>query len=95
MKEYNYLDSILIAFDGHEYFENKFNFLLRCDMDIFLTPLFGKWLPLNCNDFIVGRGAYNVDFNMKRLQKAAKKFNLEMGSVCEFRLNLVFDSQSV
>ena len=79
VKQYNYLDSILVAFDGYEYFENKFNFLLRCDMDIFLTPLFGKWLPLNCNDFIVGRGAYSGDFNMKRLQKAAKNVKLEIG----------------
>ena len=81
LNEYNYIDSIVVAFDGYEYFEKRFDFLLRSDMDIFLTPLFGKWLPLNCNDFIVGRGGYSGDFNMKRLQKAAKNVRLEMGFV--------------
>ena len=74
---YNYLDSIIMAFDGYKYFKNNFDFLLRTDMDIFLTPLFAKWLPLNCNDFITGGGAFGHDFNMKRLNKAAKYMNLE------------------
>ena len=74
---YNYLDSILMAFDGYRYFKNNFDFLLRTDMDVFLTPFFAKWLPINCNDFIVGGGSFGHDFNMKRLKKAAKYMNLE------------------
>jgi hypothetical protein len=78
---HDYIDSWVVAFDGYEYFRNKFDFLLKTDMDIFLTPLFGKWLPLKCNDFIVGRGGYSGNFNMKRLQKAAKNINLESGDI--------------
>ncbi len=78
---HDYIDSWVLAFDGYEYFKNKFDFLLKTGMDIFLTPLFGKWLPLKCNDFIVGRGGYSGNFNMKRLQKAAKNINLESGDI--------------
>jgi hypothetical protein len=81
LAHYGYLDSIMVGFEGYKYFKNKFDFLLRSDMDVFLTPLFAKWLPLNCNDFITGRGAYSGDFNMKRLQKAAKNVNLKPGDV--------------
>ena len=75
------MDSILVAFEGYDYFQNNFDFLLRSDLDIFLTPLFTTWLPLKCNDFIVGRGAYSGNFNMKRLQKAAQHVKLMPGSV--------------
>ena len=81
LQHYSYIDSILMAFDGYTYFQNKFNFLLRSDIDVFLTPLFAKWLPLNCFDFIVGGGAYTHDFNIKRLQKAAKNIELQPGAV--------------
>ena len=66
-----------MAFDGYKYFKNNFDFLLRTDMDIFLTPLFGKWLPLNCNDFVVGGGGYSHDFNMKRLKRISGDLHLK------------------
>jgi hypothetical protein len=46
-------------------------------MDVFLTPLFGTWLPKNCNDFYAGGGGYSTDFNDKRLSRVAKELNLE------------------
>lgn len=46
-------------------------------MDVFLTPLFAKWLPRNCNTFIAGRGAFSTDFNEKRLSRAAARINLK------------------
>lgn len=46
LSKYGYLDSILMAFDGFRYFKTaKYDFLIRSDMDIFLTPFFGTWLP--------------------------------------------------
>ena len=46
LSKYGYLDSILMAFDGYQYFKSaKFNFIVRSDMDVFLTPFFAKWLP--------------------------------------------------
>ena len=56
---YGYVDSILMAFDGYEYLKQAgYHYLIRSDMDVFLTPLFARWLPRNCNDFYVGRGGY-------------------------------------
>ena len=69
IKNYSYLDSILMAFDGYHYFKSAgYNFLIRSDMDVFLTPLFGQWLPRHCNDFYVGRGGFNTPFNEARLK---------------------------
>ena len=81
LKHFSYIDSILMAFDGYNYFLDQFDFLLRSDIDVFLTPLFAKWLPLNCYDFIVGGGAYTHDFNIRRLQKAANIIGLKPGSI--------------
>ena len=70
---YHYVDSILMAFDGYDYFKSGgFDFLIRSDMDVFLTPLFGLWLPKICNDFYVGGGAYSNTFNRNRLNRIAK-----------------------
>lgn len=78
LNDYGYVDSILMAFDGYQYFESAgYDFLVRSDMDVFLTPLFAKWLPDNCNDFYVGHGAYSVDFNRRRLARVAEDLGLE------------------
>lgn len=78
LSQYGYVDSILMAFDGYQYFKTAgYDFLIRSDMDVFLTPLFAKWLPDNCNDFYVGRGGYSDDFNRKRLSRIAKDLQLE------------------
>lgn len=79
LKHYGYLDSILMAFDGYKYLKGPYDFLVRSDMDIFLTPLFGKWLPKACNDFVVGGGGFSGEFNMKRLSRIAKDLDLGFG----------------
>jgi len=77
LKTYDYLDSILIAFEGYSYFKSAgFDYLVRSDMDVFMTPLFSKWLPKYCNDFVVGGGAYSDSFNAKRLKRIANDLNL-------------------
>jgi len=78
LRDYGYTDSILMAFDGYEYFKSAgYDFLIRSDMDVFLTPLLAKWLPKNCNDFIVGGGAYSENFNRKRLKRIALDLGME------------------
>ena len=78
---YGYLDSILMAFDGWNYFKLAgYNFLIRSDMDVFLTPLFGQWLPRYCNDFYVGRGGYSAAFNTHRLERIASNIGFEYAS---------------
>jgi hypothetical protein len=74
VNSYNYLDSILMAFEGYDYFKS-YDFIIRSDMDVFLTPLFARWLPRYCNDFYVGRGGYSTDFNTKRFQRIAANLN--------------------
>lgn len=75
---YGYLDSILMAFEGYKYFkEAKYDFLIRSDMDVFLTPLFSKWIPINCNDFVVGGGGYSDQFNVNRLRRIAKDLGFQ------------------
>ena len=82
LSSYSYVDSILIAFDGYEYFKKGgYNFLIRSDMDVFLTPLFAKWTPKKCNDFIVGNGAYSDEFNYKRLKRAAKELGFQFADI--------------
>jgi hypothetical protein len=79
---YSYLDSILMAFDGWNYFKSAgYNYLIRSDMDVFFTPLFGQWLPRNCNDFYVGGGGYSSDFNIKRLKRIASNIGFKYASV--------------
>jgi hypothetical protein len=77
LSEYHYTDSIMMAFDGYEYFKKAgYDFLVRSDMDVFLTPLFAKWLPRYCNDFYVGRGGYSNTFNSKRFKRIASNIGL-------------------
>jgi hypothetical protein len=80
LNSYGYLDSILMAFEGYDFFKSAgYDFLIRSDMDVFLTPLFAQWLPRHCNDFYVGRGGYSTSFNTKRFQRIAKNLNLNYG----------------
>jgi hypothetical protein len=46
-------------------------------MDVFLTPLFGKWLPRRCNEFIIGQGAYSVKYNTEKLGRIASDLELD------------------
>jgi len=77
LSKYPYAESILMAFDGYEYFKKAgYDFLIRSDMDVFLTPLFATWLPLYCNDFYVGGGGYSNTFNSKRFRRIASNLGL-------------------
>ncbi|CAF0732743.1 unnamed protein product [Brachionus calyciflorus] len=74
---YNYLDSILMAFEGYAYFKSAgYDYLIRSDMDTFLTPMFADWLPVHCNDFVVGGGGYSSEFNRKRFRRIAQNLGL-------------------
>jgi hypothetical protein len=78
LASYGYVDSILIALEGYEHFKSaKYDYLIRSDMDVFLTPALAKWLPVHCNDFYVGGGAYGNAFNRKRLSRIARNMGLQ------------------
>ena len=46
-------------------------------MDVFLTPLFGQWVPRHCNDFVVGGGGFSTEFNNKRLKRIAESLGMK------------------
>jgi hypothetical protein len=82
ISKYGYMDSILMAYDGFEYFNNShYDFLIRSDMDVFLTPLFATWLPAECTEFVVGGGGYSAEFNMNRLRRVARNLNLKYAGI--------------
>ena len=77
LKTYGNVDSVTVAFTGYSYFKSAgFDFLVRSDMDVFLTPLFATWLPYNCDDFYAGNGAFSTEFNNKRLHRIAKELGM-------------------
>jgi hypothetical protein len=78
ISHYGYLDSILMAFDGYATLKKAgYNFLIRSDMDVFLTPFFGQWLPMRCDLFHVGRGS---KFNENRLRRIANDLGFKFGN---------------
>jgi hypothetical protein len=75
---YNYVDSILMAYEGYEYFKSAgFDLLIRSDIDVFVTPGLATWLPVHCNDFYVGGGGYGETFNRRRLFRIATHLGLK------------------
>ena len=66
MKYANYLDSINILAEYKT--ENPYDYLMRVDLDTFITPGFGVWLPSNISTLVVGKGGYgstNVNKHLK------------------------------
>ena len=51
-----------------------YDYILRTDMDCFLTYNFALYVPYN-NSLLVGRGGYSTTFNSKRLKRIANDMN--------------------
>jgi hypothetical protein len=82
LSTYRFADSIPIGFDGYQFFESSgYDLVIRSDIDVFLTPLFGRWLPKFCNDFCSGRAAYSHNFNYKRLKRVAHELKLQFANM--------------
>lgn len=71
---YRFMNSISCVGSKQAEFLNNYDYLLRTDLDVFLTPAWNSFFP---TDYTVGRGAYcnneEVRGNIKRI---ANKFNL-------------------
>ena len=81
-----FIDSILISFDGFEYLKQSYDFLFRSNMNNFLTPLFNEWHPLNCNDFLIGHSSDSHKVNVSRIKMAAKNIKFISGNLETFSL---------
>jgi hypothetical protein len=70
LRGYGYIDSINTVLEYKNSY-SMYDYILRTDMDCFLTQNFARYVPYN-NTLIVGRGGYSTDFNQKRLQRIAR-----------------------
>lgn len=74
MQTYGYVDSVNIIAEAYPTFA-YYDFVLKTDIDVFLTPAFAKYLPISNETFLVGRGGYSTAFNTKRLGRVARDMN--------------------
>ncbi|CAF3369907.1 unnamed protein product [Rotaria sp. Silwood1] len=73
LQTYEYIDSINIIAECYQSFA-MYDYILRTDIDVFLTPYFGHFIPYN-DIFLVGRGSYSTAFNTGRLRRIAHHMN--------------------
>jgi hypothetical protein len=73
VRNYEYLDSINIITECYPSFA-MYDYILRTDMDVFLTKNFGHFVPFN-DTLLVGKGAYSTRFNTVRLNRIAHDMN--------------------
>jgi hypothetical protein len=71
---YPYINSISCLTDHRSNFICKYDYILRTDVDTFLTP---SWNSFSANKFVVGRGRYANDDSVKyNIKKIAQRFGL-------------------
>ena len=71
LRTYQYIDSINIIAESYPIY-SYYDFILKTDLDVFLTKPFARFLPNCSNTLIVGRGGYSTPFNTRRLGRIAK-----------------------
>jgi hypothetical protein len=74
IKTYEYIDSINIIAEGYPTFE-YYDFILKTDIDVFITKPFAKYIPITNRTLLVGRGGYSTAFNTRRLGRIARDMN--------------------
>jgi hypothetical protein len=79
LSTYEYVDSINIIAECYPSFA-VYDYILRTDMDVFLTKTFAQYVPYN-NTLLVGRGAYSTSFNTARLRRIAKDMGWSYASI--------------
>jgi hypothetical protein len=52
-----------------------YDYILRTDMDVFLTKYFGRFVPYNNTLLVGGGGGYSTAFNTASLRRVAKDMN--------------------
>ena len=73
LKTYPYVDSINIINECYPSFA-LYDYVLRTDLDTFLTKHFGLYVPAH-DTFLVGAGGYSTRFNTLRLKRIAHNMN--------------------
>jgi hypothetical protein len=71
IKTYQYIDSVNIIAEGYPIY-SYYDFILKTDLDIFLTKQFSNYIPNTLKTLFVGRGGYSTEFNTRRLRRIAR-----------------------
>ena len=71
MNTYEYIDSVNIIAEAYPTYE-YYDFILKTDIDVFITREFAKYIPVTNITLLVGRGGYSTRFNMRRLGRIAR-----------------------
>ena len=80
LRTYQYIDSINIIAESYPIYSN-YDFILKTDLDVFLTKPFARFLPNCSNTLIVGRGGYSAPFNTRRLGRIANDMGWKYGNL--------------
>ncbi|UJR27828.1 hypothetical protein I4U23_009096 [Adineta vaga] len=71
LQKYGYIDSVNIIAEGYPTFK-YYDFILKTDIDVFITKQLSKYVPITNNTFLVGLGGYSTEFNTRRLGRIAR-----------------------
>ncbi|CAF0832434.1 unnamed protein product [Rotaria sp. Silwood1] len=74
IKSYEYIDSVNIIAESYPTYK-YYDFILKTDVDVFITTQFAKYVPLTNITLLVGRGGYSTKFNTRRLGRIARDMN--------------------
>jgi hypothetical protein len=69
-----HLDSLGILLENSELLY-RYDYILRTDIDVFLTPNFANYIPFDCS-FQIGLGGYSLDYSVHKLARIAQTLNL-------------------
>ena len=71
IKSYEYIDSVNVIAEAYPTYE-YYDFILKTDIDVFITKEFAKYVPITNITLLVGRGGYSTVFNTRRLGRIAR-----------------------
>jgi len=74
LKTYGYIDSVNIIAEAYPTFQ-YYDFILKTDIDVFITKQFAKYVPTTNVTLLVGLGGYTTEFNTRRLGRIARDMN--------------------
>jgi len=74
IRTYQYIDSVNIIAEGYPIY-SYYDFILKTDLDVFLTKQFANFIPNKSKTLFVGRGGYSTEFNTRRLGRIARDMN--------------------
>lgn len=71
LRTYQYIDSVNIIAEGYPIY-SYYDFILKTDIDVFITKQFSNYIPNKLQTLFFGRGGYSTEFNTRRLGRIAR-----------------------